>query len=245
MRRIVLLIVPLALVLAACGTDDVSSLEVEGVDGAGEDPVGAGDGADEPDGDVVVSDEPEDDGADPSDDGDVPLEDDGEDRELDGAVDGEASQEAPDASDEPDRVVMEELPEEEALARQLRRYVVGSQDELDLGWIVTPGNWEESDALGEVSAATPGAAAFAWAEQMADPEGLGLEATELAVRVADAQEADEVLAVVAVYGYRDDSVGGTDWRLTLASGDDGQWTVTAVEERVQCSRGATDEGLCV
>jgi hypothetical protein len=56
---------------------------------------------------------------------------------------------------------------------------------------------------------------------------------------------DRATAVVLQWGGGDDSVAGHDLRIAMRQAEAGWWYVERVEERFQCQRGVTPDGLCV
>jgi hypothetical protein len=74
-------------------------------------------------------------------------------------------------------------------------------------------------------------------------EALGQDVWEHTARVhIDAD--DHAYGVVLAWGLQDDALAGTDLRVRMRRQDAG-WFVTEVDERYQCARGVTEDGLCI
>lgn len=72
---------------------------------------------------------------------------------------------------------------------------------------------------------------------------LGEDVWEQTLRIWQGGE-DEAVGIIMRWGMKDDSVIGHDHRVQLRRSND-HWHVIRLEERFHCSRGVTDEGLCV
>jgi hypothetical protein len=106
-----------------------------------------------------------------------------------------------------------------------------------------PSDIPEGFAAGQSGYATPGELVVALAAELG-ADGLGQDAWEIAARVLHEDPgADTALGAVLVWGFADDSVGGSTLLLSLARGDGG-WHVTQAHQRAECRRGVTEDGLC-
>jgi hypothetical protein len=72
---------------------------------------------------------------------------------------------------------------------------------------------------------------------------LGVDVWEQTLRIWQAGE-DEAVGVVLRWGMKDDSIIGHDHRVHMRRRDN-YWRVVRLEERFHCSRGVTDDRLCV
>lgn len=141
---------------------------------------------------------------------------------------------------------------EEGLVEQLHAFF-RSDAERDMGFQPAPTPWEPAtvpDGFGEGDAAfgSAGALMTALAAELAGDQ-LGGDAWEAATRVlfdnAEGDpDADEATGAVLLWGFLDDSVAGSDHRISLRRGADG-WFADAAEQRSRCRRGVVDGGLCV
>lgn len=89
----------------------------------------------------------------------------------------------------------------------------------------------------------PGALMVALAERLGAAEGLGTESWEVALRVLSPEGGRRARGALLLWGFRDDSVAGTDLRVQLRRDSSG-WYVRSAETRERCWRGVSDE-LCV
>lgn len=138
----------------------------------------------------------------------------------------------------------------DALAAQPRLEQLRRSVPEGLGY--TPGTtaWRDAqldlpDALTSAASAAqaPGAlltsviAAAGWLD------AVGEDVWEATMRIGREDDAS-ALAVVLLWGLRDDAVAGHDFRVHMARGPNG-WYVTGIEERFHCSRGVDPGGLCL
>lgn len=133
----------------------------------------------------------------------------------------------------------------EGLTDQLHAHFL---DDLPEGFEPGPTPWRDRQVPAGFGADgdrfdTPGAAMVALADAVGGAEGLGSESWEIAVRVLSPEAGDRARGAVLMWGFRDDSVAGTDVRVDLRR-DGAGWYVRAAETRDHCWRGVTD-GLCV
>lgn len=83
----------------------------------------------------------------------------------------------------------------------------------------------------------------AWMLEVGTSLGLGMDVWEINTRVYLANEA-KAEGYIMSYGLRDDSVGGSDIKLTMLKEND-YWYVEKAEVRYRCSRGVNEDGdLC-
>lgn len=106
-----------------------------------------------------------------------------------------------------------------------------SPRELPAQFTMQGSTWESPGAL---------VTAFVPALRIGDP--LGQELWEVTIR-ALAREGDQATAAVLLWGFKDDSVIGKDYLLSLRL-HQGRWYVAEVQERHHCSRGVVDD-LCL
>ncbi|MDQ3459122.1 MAG: hypothetical protein M3498_07465 [Deinococcota bacterium] len=109
--------------------------------------------------------------------------------------------------------------------------------------------WQEAElpeALREGGWASPGALLLAAVRELALESSLGIDTWELTLRVLEAADeaADEAAGVVLEWGFKDDAVAGSDWRLAMRRGGEG-WRATGLERRFHCRRGVSAGGLCL
>lgn len=88
---------------------------------------------------------------------------------------------------------------------------------------------------------SPQAALAAFVAEYA-ADGLDTDVWEIVTRL----EVDGATATGAVllWALRDDAVAGMDYRLTLGR-DAAGWYLDSIEERYHCTRGVSEEGLCL
>ena len=91
--------------------------------------------------------------------------------------------------------------------------------------------------------ATPGAALTQLAAELNLADGIGVEAWEQTFRVLQ-DDGEAAVGVILLWGFKDDSLAGSDLRVHLERGDQA-WYVEELEERAHCRRGVTDDGLCL
>jgi hypothetical protein len=89
----------------------------------------------------------------------------------------------------------------------------------------------------------PGILLYRLVEAWKLPEALGQYVWEHTARVHIDGD-DHAYGIVLVWGLQDDSLAGTDLRVRMRR-KGASWFITAVEERYQCARGITDDGLCI
>lgn len=134
---------------------------------------------------------------------------------------------------------------------QLWDYLIDDSLAKENGWEKGVTNWREWDseydqALGNANQTwdAPGLLMNAWMLDVRLSSGLGMDVWEINTRI---DLSDEVMAEghIMSYGMRDDSVGGSDIKLTMLKEND-YWYVEKVEVRDRCSRGVSeDEDLCL
>lgn len=133
----------------------------------------------------------------------------------------------------------------EGLTDQLHAYFL---DDLPEGFEPGPTRWRDEEVPAGFGADgdrfdTPGAVTVALADAVGNVEVLGSESWEIAARVLSPEGGNRALGAVLMWGFRDDSVAGTDLRVDLRQ-DGAGWYVRAAETRSRCRRGVSDE-LCV
>lgn len=92
-------------------------------------------------------------------------------------------------------------------------------------------------------AQTPGALLFELASELRLNQGLGAEVWEQTARVLS-EDDEQAVGVIMQWGFKDDSLAGSDLRVHMERGDEG-WVVAEMEERFHCRRGVTDDGMCL
>ena len=105
--------------------------------------------------------------------------------------------------------------------------------------IEVPEGLGDADADGAVA---PGALLVELLSAMGVGAGLGTEVWEQTIRVLQ-QDGDEAVGVLMQWGFKDDSMAGSDIRAHMRRGDSG-WYIERLEQRFHCARGVSD-GLCL
>ncbi len=123
--------------------------------------------------------------------------------------------------------------------RQLRDGAPGTTDWSDAGDEI-PDELGESDADKAVS---PGALLVELMDAMNVAHGLGTEIWEQTIRIHQ-QDDEEAVGVLLQWGFRDDSMAGSDLRAHMKRGDSG-WYIDRLQRRFHCARGVTEDGLCL
>ncbi|WP_226682228.1 hypothetical protein [Sutcliffiella horikoshii] len=133
---------------------------------------------------------------------------------------------------------------------QLWDYLIDDSLAKENGWEKGVTNWREWDgeydqALGSANQTwdAPGLLLNAWMLDVGLSSGLGMDVWEINTRI---DVKDDVIAegYIMSYGMRDDSVGGSDIKLTMLKEND-YWYVEKAEVRYRCSRGVSEEeDLC-
>ena len=134
---------------------------------------------------------------------------------------------------------------------QLWDYLIDDSLAKENGWEKGVTNWREWDGgfnptLGSSNQTwgSPGVLMNAWMLDVGLSNGLGMDVWEINTRV---DFSDEVMAegYIMSYGMQDDSVTGSDIKLTMLKEND-FWYVKKAEVRFRCSRGVSeDEDLCL
>ncbi|WP_404347595.1 hypothetical protein LG311_18205 [Sutcliffiella horikoshii] len=133
---------------------------------------------------------------------------------------------------------------------QLWDYLIDDSLAEENGWEKGITNWREWDgeydqALGSANQTweSPGVLMNAWMLDVGLSNGLGMDVWEINTRI---DLSDEAIAegYIMNYGMRDDSVSGSDIKLTMIKEND-FWYVEKAEVRYRCSRGVSeDEAVC-
>ncbi len=134
---------------------------------------------------------------------------------------------------------------------QLWDYLIDDSLAEENGWEKGITNWREWDgeydqALGSANQTweSPGVLMNAWMLDVGLSNGLGMDVWEINTRI---DFSDEAIAegYIMSYGMRDDSVSGSDIKLSMLKEND-FWYVEKAEVRYRCSRGVSeDEDLCL
>ncbi|MCM3618913.1 hypothetical protein M3936_15100 [Sutcliffiella horikoshii] len=134
---------------------------------------------------------------------------------------------------------------------QLWEYLLDFSLAEENGWKREVTNWREWDggydqALGTANKIweDPGLLMNAWILDVEISKGLGMDVWEINTRI---DYSDEVKAegYIMSYGMREDSVSGSDIRLTMLKESD-FWYIDRAEIRDRCSRNVSeDEDLCL
>ncbi|WP_404468865.1 hypothetical protein [Sutcliffiella horikoshii] len=134
---------------------------------------------------------------------------------------------------------------------QLWDYLIDDSLAEEKGWEKGITNWREWDgdydqALGSANQTweSPGVLMNAWMLDVGLSNGLGMDVWEINTRI---DLSDEAIAegYIMSYGMRDDSVSGSDIKLSMLKEHD-FWYVEKAEVRYRCSRGVSeDEDLCL
>ncbi|NMH75360.1 hypothetical protein HF078_19975 [Bacillus sp. RO2] len=134
---------------------------------------------------------------------------------------------------------------------QLWEYLIDDSLAKETGWQKGVTNWREWDgeydqALGTANQSwkSPGLLMNAWMLDVETSYGLGMDVWEINTRI-DFSDEDEAEGYIMSYGIRDDSVAGSDVKLTMLK-ENNFWYVEKVEVRDRCSRGVSeDKDLCL
>ncbi|MFU8805127.1 MAG: hypothetical protein ACNA8W_15035 [Bradymonadaceae bacterium] len=89
---------------------------------------------------------------------------------------------------------------------------------------------------------SPGALLNEVTRELGFGDGLGEEVWEMTTRVWQEDE-DSAVGMILQWGFKDDSVAGSDVRLTMRRSDQ-TWTIEELEERFHCRRGVSED-LCL
>ena len=134
---------------------------------------------------------------------------------------------------------------------QLWDYLIDDSLAKENGWEKGVTNWREWDgeydqALGSANQTwdAPGLLMNAWMLDVGSSNGLGMDVWEINTRI-DVKDDVKAEGYIMSYGLRDDSVGGSDIKLTMLKEND-YWYVEKAEVRYRCSRGVSEEeDLCL
>jgi len=134
---------------------------------------------------------------------------------------------------------------------QLWDYLIDDSLAEENGWEKGITNWREWDggydqALGSANQTweSPGVLMNAWMLDVELSNGLGMDLWEINTRI-DFKDDGIAEGYIMNYGMRDDSVSGSDIKLTMIKEND-FWYVEKVEVRYRCSRGVSeDEDVCM
>jgi hypothetical protein len=134
---------------------------------------------------------------------------------------------------------------------QLWEYLIDYSLAEENGWKSGATNWREWDgeydqAFGAANLiwGNPGVLMNAWMLDVEIGYGLGLDVWEMNTRI-DFSDEGKAEGYIMSYGMRDDSVSGSDIKLTLVKEND-FWYVEKAEVRDRCSRGVSeDKELCL
>jgi outer membrane murein-binding lipoprotein Lpp len=133
---------------------------------------------------------------------------------------------------------------------QLWDYLIDHSMAEENGWKKGVTNWREwggefDEALGTANQIweTPGLLMNAWMLDVEISYGLGMDVWEINTRInLDENKAE---GYIMSYGMHDDSVSGSDIKLTMLKEND-FWYVEKAEVRERCSRGVSeDKELCL
>ncbi|WP_339147703.1 MULTISPECIES: hypothetical protein [unclassified Sutcliffiella] len=133
---------------------------------------------------------------------------------------------------------------------QLWDYLIDHSMAEENGWKKDVTNWREwvgefDEALGTANQIweTPGLLMNAWMLDVEISYGLGMDVWEINTRI-DLDE-NKAEGYIMSYGMHDDSVSGSDIKLTMLKEND-FWYVEKAEVRERCSRGVSeDKELCL
>lgn len=90
---------------------------------------------------------------------------------------------------------------------------------------------------------TPGNLLYAFIAQLGAAGALSTETWEITTRVF--REGDQAIGAALLWGFKDDSVTGQDWRVTMEQ-QDGAWQPVQLETRYHCARGVSEDAdLCL
>ncbi len=134
---------------------------------------------------------------------------------------------------------------------QLWDYLIDHSLAEENGWERDVTNWREWDGeydqgLGKTNQTweTPGVLMNAWMVDAEISEGLGVDVWEINTRIATDDE-NKAEGYIMSYGMRDDSIAGSDIKLTMLKEND-FWYIEKAEIRYRCSRGVSEDGdLCL
>ncbi|MCD8508632.1 MAG: hypothetical protein LRY73_01105 [Bacillus sp. (in: Bacteria)] len=109
-------------------------------------------------------------------------------------------------------------------------------------WRPYSGDGGQGFSEGESTFAAPGDLVYEWIGEATIPNSWG-EVDETAVRVRqDGEDAAE--AIILHWGFKDDSIRGTDYLLEMRQSDN-VWYIESIEERNHCGRGVTEDDICL
>ncbi|MGD6990847.1 hypothetical protein [Sutcliffiella horikoshii] len=133
---------------------------------------------------------------------------------------------------------------------QLWDYLIDDSLAIENGWEKGVTNWREwngeyDQALGTPNQTweAPGLLMNAWMLDVATSNGLGMDIWEINTRI-DFKNAVKAEGYIMSYGMRDDSVAGSDIKLTMLKENE-FWYVEKGEVRYRCSRGVSEDDLCL
>ncbi|MGD6776604.1 hypothetical protein [Sutcliffiella horikoshii] len=134
---------------------------------------------------------------------------------------------------------------------QLWDYLIDDSLAKENGWEKGVTNWREWDgeydlALGSANQSweSPGVLMNAWMLDVGSSNGLGMDVWEINTRIGFSDE-NIAEGYIMSYGMRDDSIAGSDIKLTMLKEND-FWYVEKAEVRYRCSRGVSEEeDLCL
>lgn len=134
---------------------------------------------------------------------------------------------------------------------QLWDYLIDNSLAEENGWQKGVTNWREWDkeydqTLGSANQIweTPGLLMNAWMLDVEVSYGLGVYVWEINTRI-DISDENKAEGYIMSYGLQDDSVDGSDIKLTMLKEND-FWYVEKAEVRDRCSRGVSEDvDLCL
>lgn len=134
---------------------------------------------------------------------------------------------------------------------QLWKYMMDSTFAKENGWEQSSTNWRKLDTkLDETISSpnqswqSPGMLMLAFMTELEISDSLGQEFWEINSRIEFTDE-NNATGYIMSYGWRDDSIAGSDIKLTMKK-DNGFWYIENAEEREQCYRGlGKTKGLCL
>jgi hypothetical protein len=115
-----------------------------------------------------------------------------------------------------------------------------------LGHKAGSSDWRElplDDEIAELEAATPGRLLDRLALELGDVDLLGTDVWEMTLRILQSRE-DVAEGIILFWGFQDDAIAGRDLKVAMRLRGD-LWRAEALQERFQCRRGVTGEGLCL
>ncbi len=141
----------------------------------------------------------------------------------------------------------------EGAAAQPRVWELSGTIPEDMGWEPGTTDWQSSERAVPVELSrdaddlpgSAGEAVHAFVGSQNFTSMLGRDTWEITTRVYDNEGVEgQATGFVLKWGFKDDALAGRDYRLSLQEVNAG-WYIETIEERYQCRRGVTDDGLCL